>query len=119
MQRNAVRGASTGFERWVGAVEGEFATCTAGHHKAAIATSLGAERKMRKASEQSLAMAQAAGQRSIHAASSSADATSSRSLIILSITLVAAVVLGSVIVYWLFHTIAIPLFNLATLLSSA
>lgn len=119
IQRDAVGRASTGFETWVQAVEDEFTTYNAGNHKAAIAASLGPERSMRKAYEQSLATAQAAGQRSIRAASSSANSTSTRSLIILTITLVVALVLGSAIVYWLFHTIAIPLFNLATLLSSA
>jgi methyl-accepting chemotaxis protein len=116
-QRDAIRHASSGFEDWVQAVDDEFVTFNAGNHKAAIAASLGPERQMRKAYEQSLATAQAAGQRSIHSASSSATATSSRSLIILVATLVAAIVLGSAVVYWLFHTIAVPMFKLATLLT--
>jgi hypothetical protein len=110
---------ATGIRRLGASLEDEFATYNTGHHKAAIAASLGPERKMRKAYEQSLATAQVAGQRSMHAASSSASVTSSHSLIILTVTLVAALVLGSAIVYWPFHTIAIPMFNLATLLSSA
>jgi hypothetical protein len=72
---------------------------------------------MRKAYEQSLATAQAAGQRTIHSASSAATTTSSRALIILVVTLAAAVVVGVAVVYWLFRTIAFPLFKLATLLA--
>jgi methyl-accepting chemotaxis protein len=117
-QRDAIRRASSGFEDWVQAVEDEFATFNAGNHKAAIAASLGPERQMRKAYERSLATAQAAGQRSIRAASSSATTTSSRSLIILVATLVAAIVVGSGVMYWLFHTIAFPVFKLAALLTS-
>jgi methyl-accepting chemotaxis protein len=117
-QRDAIRRAFAGFEDWVQALDDEFATFNAGNHKTAIAASLGPERQMRKAYEQSLAAAQAAGQQSIHSASKSATATSSRSLIILVATLVAAVVLGSGVVYWLFHTIAFPLFRLASALSS-
>jgi hypothetical protein len=73
---------------------------------------------MRKSYEQSLAAAQALGQRSIHSASSAATATSSRSLIILVTTLIAAIVIGSGVVYWLLHSIALPHFRLATLLTA-
>jgi len=118
-QRDAVRRASRGFESWVQAVDDEFATYNAGNHNAAVAASLGPQRTIRKTYEQALATAQAAGQRSIRAASDSADVASSRSLIILVITLVAAVACGTAVAYWLFRTIAFPLFRIATLLSSA
>ena len=117
-QRDAVRRASLGFENWVQAVENEFATYTAGNRKAAISASFGSERQTRKAYEQSLATAQAAGQRSIDAATVSAHATSARSQVILVATLIAAVVAGTAIVYWLFHTIALPLYSLASLLTA-
>jgi methyl-accepting chemotaxis protein len=118
VQRDAVHRAYSGFEGWVQAVYNEFASFKAGHHSAAITDSLGPERTMRKSYEHSLATAQAAGQRTIDSASNSASATSSRSMIILVATLIVAIVLGSAVVYWLFHTIAFPLFRIATLLTT-
>jgi methyl-accepting chemotaxis protein len=118
VQREAIGRARAGFEDWVQAVYDEFATFRVGNHKAAIAASLGPERELRKSYEQSLANAQALGERSIRSASNSATATSSRSLLVLVVTLVAAVVIGSVVVYWLVHSIAFPLFRLATLLTT-
>lgn len=118
-QRAAVGQASTGFENWVQAIEKEFATYTTGNRDAAITAAFGSERQIRKAYERSLAAAQAAGQRSIHAATTSANATSNRSQAILIATLVAAIVAGTAIVYWLFHTIALPLYSLASLLTSS
>jgi len=117
-QRDAIHRAYAGFEDWIQAVYHEFANFKAGHHTAAITDSLGTERMMRKSYEQSLVTAQAAGQSSIDSASDAATATSSRSLIILVVTLIAAIMLGSAVVYWLFHTIAFPLFRIATLLAS-
>lgn len=117
-QREAIRRASAGFEDWVQALNEEFATFKAGDHKAAIAASLGPERELRKSYERSLASAQTLGQHSIQSASDSVTATSSRSLLILVVTLIAAIVIGVAVVYWLLHSIALPLFRLATLLTA-
>ncbi|MCU1655517.1 MAG: hypothetical protein JWO57_173 [Pseudonocardiales bacterium] len=118
-QRDAVAQARSGFEDWLQAVNAEFATFRAGHHESAIAASLGPDRELRKSYEQSLTTAQTLGERSIQSASSAATATSSRTLAILVAVMVAAVVLGSGIVYWLMRTIAFPLFRLVSLLGPA
>jgi hypothetical protein len=76
----AVNEAREGFERWVLAVRGEFATFQAGDHQGAIAASLGPDRALRKAYEASLASAQALGASSIQSARNSVAVALSRSV---------------------------------------
>jgi hypothetical protein len=97
-----------GFERWVQAMRGEFATFRAGDHRDAIAASLGPDRALHKTYEQSLANAQALGAHSIQSATGSVAAASSRSVWILVACLLVALVIGVGVASWLVRSIAMP-----------
>lgn len=117
-QRQAVNDAHAGFERWVQAMRGEFATSQAGDHRSAIAASLGADRALRKAYEQSLARAQTLGANSIQSATSTIAAASSRSVWILVAWLLVALVIGAAVASWLVRSIAIPVARLTAILGA-
>lgn len=116
-QRQAVTEASAGFERWVRAVDGEFAIFASGDRQRAITASLGPDRELRKAYEQALASAQAMGDSSIRSASSSVAAAHLRSVWILIACLLVVVAVGAGVVSWLVRSIATPLFRLVALLA--
>jgi methyl-accepting chemotaxis protein len=91
-QRQAVRDAHAGFERWVRTVRGEFATFQAGDRRTAIAASLGSDRSLRKTYERSLATAQALGAGPTRATGSAMAASSRWTLVLLAFLLVVLVV---------------------------
>jgi hypothetical protein len=113
-----VSDAHAGFERWVQAMRGEFATFQAGNHRGAIAASLGPDRALRKTYEQSLARAQTLGASSIQSATSSVAAASSRSVWILVARLLVAPVIGAAVASWLVRSIAMPLARLTAILGA-
>jgi methyl-accepting chemotaxis protein len=115
-QRQAVNEAREGFERWVLAVRGEFATFQAGDHQGAIAASLGPDRALRKAYEASLASAQALGASSIQSARNSVAVALSRSVWIILACLLVALVIGAGVSFWLVRSIAMPVYRLAAIL---
>lgn len=82
-QRQAVREAWAGFERWVQAVRDEFATFQAGDHQRAISAPTGPDRELRKSYEQALSNAQGLADRSIRSARGSIAAAYLRSVWIL------------------------------------
>jgi len=116
-QRRKVATARDGFERWVQAVYGEFATFRSGNHQQAITASLGPDRDLRKDYEQALTDAQAIGEGSIRSASSSLHAAATRSIAILVACLISALVIGLCVAYWLMRTVALPLLRLVALLA--
>lgn len=115
-RRRAVRQAEAGFERWMRAVNGEFAMYEAGDHEGAINASLGSDRELRKTYEQSLDSAQIMAENSIKSATDSVTAASSRSVWILVACLLIALVVSLAVAWWLMRTIAAPLFGLVDLL---
>jgi methyl-accepting chemotaxis protein len=117
-QRQAVNDAHSGFERWVQAMHGEFATFQAGDHRASIAASLGPDRALRKTYEQSLARAQTLGASSIQSATSTITAASSRSVWLLVAWLLVGLVIGAAVAYWLVRSIAMPVARLTAILGA-
>jgi methyl-accepting chemotaxis protein len=115
-RRQAVNEAEAGFERWIRAIHEEFAMFEAGDHTGAINASEGPDRELRKTYEQSLGSAQALAENSIKSATNSVTAASSRSVWILVACLLAALLVGVGVSWWLMRTIAIPLFGLLDLL---
>jgi len=115
-QRAALSTARSGFERWLTAVQAEFATFQAGERQQAILASLGPDRETRKGYEQSLADAEALGDRSIESASNSIATASRRSVWILIAVLAVALSLGAAVARWLVRSVALPVFRLASLL---
>ena len=100
-ERRAVERARAGFERWVAALGVEFATFQTGDHDGAVSMSLGRSRALRKAYESSLAAASSLAAGGIEAARTSVTATSSRSVTILLVYLVGALVVGFGIAMWI------------------
>jgi methyl-accepting chemotaxis protein len=115
-RRQACSEAEAGFDRWIRAVHDEFAMFEAGDHAGAISASLGPDRELRKAYEQSLDSAQTLAESSIKSAANSVTAASSRSVWILVTCLLVALVVGLCVAWWLMRTIARPLFGLVDLL---
>lgn len=117
-QRRAVDESRAGFERWWTATRAEFAAYRAGNTQAAIAASVGPDRALRKQYEDSLARTQNLGQSSLQSATRSISGAATRSVAILLGCLLAALLAGAAIAYWLVRQISTPLFRLATLLTS-
>jgi methyl-accepting chemotaxis protein len=117
-QRQAVRAAAAGFERWVEVVHGEFASFQQGNQRGAIAASLEADRRLRGAYEASLAGARAMGAGAIEAKKSSVEAESTRSLRILLGCALAALAIGCGVAIWLVRSIALPVSRLAARLGA-
>lgn len=103
-ERDAVARARVGFERWVAALEVEFARFQAGDRSGAVNASLGRTRALRKGYESSLAAASARAEVGIEAARQSVTATSSRSVTILLVYLVVALAFGFCIALWVVST---------------
>lgn len=116
-QRRAVDEARAGFERWMDALSAELATFQRGNHQAAVRASLGSTRALRKNYEASLARAGALGHRAIEAATSSMWASSSRSVAILLVYLLVALVAGLGVMLWIVRTILRPAHTLLRLLA--
>jgi methyl-accepting chemotaxis protein len=118
-QRRALADARAGFEAWFTAVKSEFAAFRSGARQAPIRAALGPNRELRKRYETALARAQALGAHAIHAADASLDAASSRSITILVVCLVASLLAGAGITFWLVRSIALPVSRLVTILGAA
>jgi methyl-accepting chemotaxis protein len=100
-ERQAVERAREGFERWVTALRVEFSRFQAGDRSGAVSSSLGKTRALRKTYESRLAAADALATGGIEAARHSVTATSSRSVTILLVYLVAALAIGFGIALWI------------------
>jgi methyl-accepting chemotaxis protein len=115
-QRASITAARAGFERWLTAVNAEFAAFRAGKRQAALAASMGPDLEMRKTYERSLTDAQTLGTRSLESATTSLATDSSRSVWILLGFLVLALGVGGTIAHWLLRSVALPVFRLVSLL---
>lgn len=100
-ERAAVERARTGFESWMAEVDLEIARYKAGDKSGAVTTSLGRTRELRKAYEASLAAADELAAGGIQTARSSVTETTSRSLTILLVYLIVALVIGFAIALWI------------------
>jgi methyl-accepting chemotaxis protein len=118
-QRRAVTDASTGFRRWLTAVRREFATFQRGNQHGPISASLGPDRALRKRYEAALTRAQALGDGAIRSADASVATASSRSITILLVGLLVALIIGVSIAYWLVRSIAVPVARLVSILGRA
>jgi methyl-accepting chemotaxis protein len=115
-QRQVVRTASVGFDRWVTSLQQEFATY-ATDPATAINASLGPTRELRKDYEANLAQAQALGQTAIRDGDASVTEAASRSTRVLLGCLVLVLVVGVGVSTWMIKLIALPLHRLVTYLS--
>ncbi|MGH3014506.1 MAG: CHASE3 domain-containing protein [Gaiellaceae bacterium] len=115
-RRKAVGEAQAGFERWMDALNAGLATFRAGDPEAAVASSLGPTRTLRKIYEAALARADALGHQGIESATDSVSATSSRSVAILIGYLIAALVVGLGLTLWIVRTVLRPVHALLRLL---
>ena len=115
-QRAVLANARDGFERWLGAVEAEIAVYQAGGEAAAIETSLGPTRTLRKAYEGWLADATALGVIGFQDATTAVSNASTFAVILLLGYLVLAVAIGIVIALWVVRTVLRPAYALVRLL---
>jgi methyl-accepting chemotaxis protein len=114
-QREAVLEASAGFERWIAAVRAEIEVFEAGDRRGAIESSLGPHRDLRKRYEKSLAGAQILADSAIRSGRDSVASASSRSVTILLVCLLVALVTGTGFALWVVRTILRPVYTLLTL----
>jgi hypothetical protein len=115
-ERVAIGQARDGFERWIAAVHSEFAASRAGDRRRSTVASLGPNRVLRKRYESALARAQGLGAGAIRSADASVSAASTRSIAILIACLLATLLIGGAIAYWLVRSIAAPVARLVTIL---
>jgi methyl-accepting chemotaxis protein len=115
-ERQAIAKARDGFERWITALDQEVTTYSAGDHRAAIASSLGVERELRKSYEESLSAADTIGSDALRTEDHSVAAAAARTVRLLLAGLAVALVIGIGIGEWLLRTIVRPLFRLADVL---
>ena len=113
---DAISEARDGFERWIVEFHGEVDTFQSGDHQGAIATSLGADRTLRKVYEQSLADAQAIGVDGVQSGDHSVSAVATSTIRLLIVGLLIALVIGVGIGEWLLRTIVRPLHRIVDLL---
>jgi hypothetical protein len=99
-QREYVDAARAGFERWLRALYSDIAAYRRGSQDQAIQASLGSTRQLCKTCERSLADAYALGARSIESATSSLSSSASRSVTILLVYLVIALLIGLGVTMW-------------------
>jgi methyl-accepting chemotaxis protein len=118
-QRSAAYEVSVGFERWLLAVEDEIRTYQAGDRQRALETSLGPTRRLRKSYEATFTRAQAIGASAVESATSSASATSWRSVRILLIYSIIALAVGFAVAVWLVKMILRPMSTLLQALPDA
>lgn len=118
-QRLTVAEAREGFERWLDTLDTELATYQAGGTAAAIETSLGPSRTLRKAYEGWLADAKALGVDAFQDATASVSSASSFSVMVLLGYLVLAVAVAIVIALWVVRTVLQPAYTLVRLLADA
>ena len=100
-ERTAVERARGGFEAWIAVLEVELARFQAGDREGAVAMSLSRTRPLRKTYEASLTAADELAAAGIQTARSSVTETTSRSLTILLVYLVVALVIGFGIAFWI------------------
>ena len=100
-EHQAVERARVGFERWVAALEVEFARFQSGDRSGAVSTSLGRTRALRKTYEASLAEADALAVGGIEAARHSVTSAWSRYVTILLVYLAGALAVGFGIALWI------------------
>lgn len=118
-QQRAVADARAGFERWVSAVRREFESFSRGDRQELITASLGPDRALRKRYEAVLARAQTLGAHAVNSGDASVAAASSRSIVILLTYLLASLIIGAAVAYWLVRSIANPVARLAAIFSAS
>jgi methyl-accepting chemotaxis protein len=118
-QRQAVSEARTGFERWLGALRGEFRTLWDGDYDQMVQAALRSDRVVRTVYERSLARAQALAASAIQSGKTEVNSESSWSVTAALAGLIAALVLGLGIASWTMRTILKPVYALLTMLGDA
>ncbi|MGH3485212.1 MAG: CHASE3 domain-containing protein [Nocardioidaceae bacterium] len=108
--------ARDGFERWVAALDTEFALFQDGDRTAAIDDAVGANRDLRKSYEAALAQAQVLADQAVDQGASAVDGPSSWTAVILAI-LAIALVGGCFVAAWLVRSVIVPLNALVNVLS--
>lgn len=106
------------FERWVAVTRREVRVYRAGNRGGAVAASVGADRQLRKRYEAQLREAHAAAAAAIHASTTSYAGASKRSVTILLVCLLGALVIGSVVSAWVIRTILQPVYALLRMLGN-
>lgn len=112
----AINAARDGFERWIVEFQSEVDVFESGDHQAAITTSLGAGRDLRKSYEASLDGAQTIGMSGVQSGDHSVAAAATLTIRLLIVGLLVALVIGVGIGEWLLRTIVRPLYRLVDLL---
>lgn len=111
-QRSEFEKARQGFERWLEAVEREIAVYQSGDEAAAIETSLGPTRALRKEYEGWLSDAAALGVIGFQDATTAVSNASTLSVMLLLGYLVVAVAVGVAIALWVVRTVLRPAYTL-------
>lgn len=111
-QRGTVAEAREGFERWLVALEEEIAVYQSGDTEAAIESSLGPTRTLRKSYEGWLADATSLGTAGFQDATSAVTTAAVASVLILVGYLLVAVVVGVFIALWIVRTVLRPAYAL-------
>lgn len=115
-QRGTVGEAREGFERWLDALEEQIAVYQSGDTEAAIESSLGPTRTLRKSYEGWLSDATSLGTAAFQDATSAVSTAAIASVLILVGYLLVAVVLGGFIGLWVVRTVLRPAYALVRLL---
>ena len=97
----------------------EFGTFGRGDRRAPIAAALGPNRALRKQYEAALAHAQTLAAQAIRSGDARVAAASSRSIVVLLSYLLASLVIGLGVAYWLVRTVANPVARLVAILGPA
>jgi|GEM_PF-6283736 methyl-accepting chemotaxis protein len=113
-----VEHARAGFERWVTALDAEFALFRNGERSAAVQAAVGANRDLRKSYEAALADAQRSADQAVDQDEGAVNDASSWGWVVLAF-LVMALIGGCFIATWLVRSVIIPLNTLANLLGRA
>ena len=113
-----VEEASAGFERWVAALDTEFALFRNGDRSAAVREAVGANRDLRKSYEASLAQAQRSADLAVDQDEGAVDDASSWIGVVLAI-LVVALIGGCLVATWLVRSVIVPMNALANVLGRA
>ena len=110
-----VEQARAGFERWVTALDTEFALFRSGDRSAAVQAAVGANRDLRKSYEAALAEARRSADQAVDQDEGAVNEASSWSWVVLAI-LAVALIGGCFIATWLVRSVIVPLNTLANLL---
>lgn len=102
-QRNAIRSAHAGFEKWVWVVRGNIKTFQAGKRQAATESALGRDRQLRKRYEASLAKAQDVASTAIQLRNNPLASSGWMKFLLVSLFAVLAICVGLAV--WVMRTV--------------